>query len=117
MLGFIPGLLHAWYIIAKYPELPEDYEPLSRDGGENGNGRVTYYYVAHEPTSHSPPQQPRRQQQRAYGTNEGMRAERPKQDRGQVQESGVEEQGGQGSSDAVPPSYEQAVKGDHKIQT
>lgn len=117
MLGFIPGLLHAWYIIAKYPDMPEDYEPLSGDGGENG-GRVTYYYVAHGPVSHPPPQhqQQRRQPQRAYGTNEAIRVEGPKQD-GQRQESGVEEQGGQGSSGAVPPSYEQAVKGDHKVQT
>lgn len=110
MLGFFPGLLHAWYIIAKYPEVPEDYEPVPGDGGENGGGRVTYYYVAQGPVSRS------QQQQRAYGTNEGMRVERPKQD-GQAQESGVEEQGDQGSSAAVPPSYEQAVKGDHKVQT
>ena len=28
MLGYIPGLLHAWYIIAKYPEEVSGYEPI-----------------------------------------------------------------------------------------
>ena len=125
MLGFIPGLLHAWYIIAKYPEPPEDYEALHGDGGE---GRVTYYYVAHgaPPQQHQQQNQQqsrKQQQQRGYGTNDGMRVEGPKQDgrhsqQQQQQESGVlEERDGQGSSAGVPPSYEQAVRGDHKIQT
>lgn len=119
VLGFFPGLLHAWYIISKYPEPSEDYEPLSGDAGENG--QVTYYYVAHGPPP--PPQQQRQgrrqQQQRAYGTNESVRVERPKQDgRQSQQESGVEEDRDvQGSSAGVPPSYEQAVRGDHKVQT
>ncbi|PMB73697.1 Plasma membrane proteolipid 3 [Beauveria bassiana] len=26
LLGFIPGMLHAWYIIAKFPEPPYEYE-------------------------------------------------------------------------------------------
>lgn len=123
MLGFFPGLLHAWYIIAKYPEPPEDYEALHGDGGE---GRVTYYYVAHgAPPQHQQQQHQRQgqrqQQQRGYGTNENMRTEQPKRDdRQSQQESGVEEErdgDGQGSSAAVPPSYEQAVRGDHKVQT
>lgn len=118
MLGFFPGLLHAWYIIAKYPEPPEEYEALHGDGGE---GRVTYYYVAQGPvpSQHQQQQGRRQQQQRAYGTNENIRVEGPKQDgRQPQQESGVvEERDGQGSSAGVPPSYEQAVRGDHKVQT
>lgn len=124
MLGFIPGLLHAWYIIAKYPEPPEDYEALHGDGGE---GRVTYYYVAQGPVPSQHQQQNqqghKQQPQRGYGTtNENMRVEGPKHDgrhSQQQQESGVLEEGrdAQGSSAGVPPSYEQAVRGDHKIQT
>lgn len=121
-LGFFPGLLHAWYIIAKYPEASNDYEPLPGDGGENG--RVTYYYVSHGPPAsqsqhghhNQQPQHP--QHQRGYGTNDGMRVEGPKKDLQARNGSDAEGQDGQGSSAAaVPPSYEQAVKGDHKVQT
>lgn len=127
-LGFIPGLLHAWYIIAKYPEAPEDYEPLPGDGGENGAGgsRVTYYYVSHGPAAAGSQQggqqggQQQQQKKRGYGTNDAMRVEQPKQalQAPGGQWSGTEE-GQEGSSGAsgVPPSYEQAVKGDHKVQT
>jgi uncharacterized membrane protein YqaE (UPF0057 family) len=41
VLGFLPGLLHAWYVIAKYPEPPYEYEALPRSEG----GRVAYVYV------------------------------------------------------------------------
>merc|ERR1712093_955466 len=40
MLGFIPGLLHAWYIIAKHPE--HDYDSVPNDAE---SGRVTYIIV------------------------------------------------------------------------
>ncbi|KAI4165443.1 MAG: hypothetical protein LQ342_000852 [Letrouitia transgressa] len=131
MLGFIPGLLHAWYIIAKYPDPcdPDGYEPLPAD---SESGRVTYYYVSdsrrHSRTqlrSQAPQQQlyPHYQHQQAapqqgqgagagmgYGTVQGMDAERPPhQAGGQL--------GGEGSAGAVPPSYEQAIQGDHKVQT
>ncbi|MCJ1261065.1 hypothetical protein MMC22_000929 [Lobaria immixta] len=108
MLGYIPGLLHAWYIIAAYPEPSDDYEALPGDGGENGH--VTYYYVSRRD------QQRGGQggggaggQQRAYGTTEGMNAAAPPAQAGQ--------QGSSGGGDVVPPSYEQAVRGDHKVQT
>ncbi|KAL1902443.1 hypothetical protein Sste5346_001424 [Sporothrix stenoceras] len=43
VLGYIPGLIHAWYIIAKFPEPDYDYEVLNQDA--EGNGRVTYVVV------------------------------------------------------------------------
>ena len=98
MLGYLPGLIHAWYIISLYPE-PSDYEyeTIPNDHGENG--RVTYYYVNHRPSGEALRQQ-------GYGTTEGMRAPPPQQ-----------QQGGEGSTEGgVPPSYEQAIEGDHKVQ-
>ncbi len=115
-LGYLPGLLHAWYIIARHPEHDYDYEPI-----DNERGRVTYYYV-------SPDQQRAGQQGRMnYG---GARHPQPK---GQ-QQTGVEshppvpsnsspagasssrEQNVSGGENA-PPTYDDAVKGDHKVQT
>lgn len=108
VLGYIPGLLHAWYIISLYPE-PSDYEyeTVPQDQGEDG--RVTYYYVNHRQSSGDLRQQstPQGQQQpqRNYGTTPAT-------------EAPPQQQSGEGSSQGgVPPSYEQAIKGDHKVQT
>jgi len=64
-LGFLPGLVHAWYIILKYPDDIE-YERVAQNdherGGHHGNGGTTVYYVAH-----GRPQHPSSQQQ-GYGT-------------------------------------------------
>ncbi|KAK6515639.1 hypothetical protein TWF506_007962 [Arthrobotrys conoides] len=58
-LGYLPGLLHAWYIIAKYPDpYSYSYEPI-----EGGNQRVYYYtatypsVAAHTQPSYAPQQQ------------------------------------------------------------
>ncbi|KAG7004974.1 hypothetical protein G7Y79_00022g051950 [Physcia stellaris] len=104
-LGFIPGLLHAWYIIAKNPEESSYYETVPPDAE---HGRVTYYYVSGQDQSAqgAPPQGDRGQwvpPQRGYGTVQGMGA-------------GAGGSGGEGSAQ-VPPSYEQAIKGDNKQQT
>ncbi|KAK3174343.1 hypothetical protein OEA41_001587 [Lepraria neglecta] len=115
VLGYIPGLIHAWYIISLYPE-PSDYEyeTIPQDQGENGS--VTYYYVNHRPSGEAlmqqgSPQRPHTyvsgpQQARGYGTTDGRNA--PPQ----------QQQAGEGSAEGgVPPSYEQVIKGDHKVQT
>ncbi|KFX97155.1 hypothetical protein V490_02933, partial [Pseudogymnoascus sp. VKM F-3557] len=60
MLGFLPGLLHAWYIIAKNPEL-ESYDALPQDA-EAGGSRVTYIYV--QTDGSAPRQQQQQHQQR-----------------------------------------------------
>lgn len=128
-LGFLPGLLHTWYIIYAYPD-PSSYETVPQDAHE---GRVTYYYVAQGPPptrrphqqyqSHPPPQR------KTYGTVAGSQP-----DAGQFpgQQSGVMPFGappkgqpvpqgpveGEGSGAAPPPpSYQDAIKGDNKVQT
>ncbi|KAL2044441.1 hypothetical protein N7G274_003146 [Stereocaulon virgatum] len=113
VLGYIPGLIHAWYIISLYPE-PSDYEYETIPPDQGENGRVTYYYVNHRPSGgalrqQGSPQGPHTyvsgpQQARGYGTD-GRNA--PSQ----------QQQAGEGSGEGgVPPSYEQAIKGDHKVQ-
>ncbi|KAI9848036.1 MAG: hypothetical protein M1837_001138 [Sclerophora amabilis] len=115
-LGFFPGLLHAWYIIAKYPETADVDERgyaivPQRDPERARAGSVTYYYVDHQPSGASGPRmsmdagpQP---PPRSYGTVPGPGAE-----------GGVEgDRSGGGSGAGVPPSYEQAVRGDNKVQT
>ncbi|MCJ1369151.1 hypothetical protein MMC20_000359 [Loxospora ochrophaea] len=120
MLGYVPGLLHAWYIIAKFPDGDYDeYEVVpsseQRSGGTgtgaNGNGNVTYYYVG-QAEQGGQQQQQQQQQQRGYGTNEGgMRVGQSGSGAGNASGGQEQAQGG------VPPSYEQAVAGDHKVQT
>ena len=126
-------------MIAKYPD---DYEPLPSSDPES---RVTYYYVSHPPPSTSPNLGPggyldaadaganapgqgvggpdggraQRQVQRgpSYGT---LPRERRVSDAGQQQQAGGQAQGqGQGQGEgpsAPPPSYGEAIRGDHKVQ-
>lgn len=113
----IPGLIHAWYIIAKFPEPDYEYESLPQQDREGG--RVTYVFVhgngnGNAPHTRQPQQQPRpsHHQQGAnvtYGTTSNNAGGSRQQPQGGA---------GEGSSDgAVPPSYAQAVAGDNKIQT
>lgn len=121
VLGFLPGLLHAWYIIAKFPE--PDYSNYERVG-DSENGRVTYIVVSQDENGRRSQQQrprgqqgqpkPARQGNMNYGTSPpgngaGSSSAAPRQGRGN---------GGEGSSDdqAPPPSYAQVVMGDNKIQ-
>ncbi|KIY01784.1 uncharacterized protein Z520_01922 [Fonsecaea multimorphosa CBS 102226] len=123
MLGYLPGLLHAWYIIARNPERDYDYEviPDSERGGQGG--RVTYYYIRHETV-------PRRD----YGTQaQSHNRPAPPPPAGQGSNrpappppSDPSPQGGEPAGPSVgagsdepgaPPSYSEVVKGDHKIQS
>jgi hypothetical protein len=112
MLGFLPGLLHSWYIIAKYPD-PETYDILSQDAEAP---RVTYIYVQ-SPGGAQHPQPP----PQGYGTVKPMEAPPLQQQAngtwglGSVSEH--EHAQGNGEGSAAPPTYAQAVKGDHKVQT
>ncbi|KAF5610428.1 SNA2 integral membrane [Fusarium subglutinans] len=125
-LGYIPGLIHAWYIIAKYPEPPYEYESLPQD--REGN-RVTYVYVQCPPGPHQhghpQNQQPKPQPQphhgsasnnnnsMNYGTQNAGGSSRPA-----PQQHGVTNNGeGSSESQGVPPSYADVVAGDHKIQS
>jgi hypothetical protein len=95
-LGFLPGLLHAWYIIAVTPE------PTYTQLEDPERGHVTYYYV-------------QTQGQPKYGTvNSTPNSQFPNQQQGFVQpQAGPSEAAG--PSDPAPPSYQQAV-GDNKVQ-
>ncbi|OHE92598.1 hypothetical protein CORC01_12109 [Colletotrichum orchidophilum] len=129
LLGYIPGLIHAWYIIAKFPEPDYEYDTLPQQDREGG--RVTYVFVhgngngnGNGPHTQQPRQQPRPSQHNGkgngavgYGTtnnsNNAGGSSRQQQQHPQ-QQGGA----GEGSSDgAVPPSYADAVAGDNKIQT
>ncbi|KAJ5160242.1 uncharacterized protein N7482_007246 [Penicillium canariense] len=119
LLGYIPGLIHAWYIIMKYPEPDYDeaaYEPIPGGSSQRRdleNGRVTYYYVSHQPPQNHP-------QRPSYGTvnQSGQQAHgqsnaAPKPSDGTQQGAGPSN----GTDARPPPTYAEAVKGDHKIQT
>ncbi|KAL8653052.1 MAG: hypothetical protein Q9210_002340, partial [Variospora velana] len=118
-----------------YPDPSSDgYEDLEAGSQQHGH-HVTYYYVNDSrnnsqgqlevPASlqqSSPPQQ--RQQYPGYGTVQSMRVPSRGQQQGQqgqqAQSGGAAAPAGEGSSQRqgqVPPSYEQAIKGDKKVQT
>ncbi|KZZ95355.1 putative protein family UPF0057 [Moelleriella libera RCEF 2490] len=101
ILGFLPGLFHAWYIIVKFPEPPYEYEALSNQEAGRGSGRVSYVYVQ---TPHGPHcQTPARQGGMNYGTQSGNASHAGPR-------AGT-------SSGNVLPSYADVVAGDHKIQS
>ncbi|KAM0208658.1 hypothetical protein ACHAPA_006794 [Fusarium lateritium] len=127
-LAFIPGLLHSWYIIAKYPEPPYEYEALPQD--REGN-RVTYVYVQCPPGPHQhghpQNQQPKGQPKPHHGAtnnknnsnlNYGTQNAGSSSHPAPQQQQGITNNG-EGSSDSqgVPPSYADVVAGDHKIQS
>ncbi|KAJ5719206.1 hypothetical protein N7493_007661 [Penicillium malachiteum] len=113
LLGYIPGLIHAWYIILKYPEQDYDdaaYEPIPGGSSQRRdleNGQVTYYYVSHQP--------PQRQPQRSYGTTDAP-AQQPARNN-QPQTGGASSSEQPATESRPPPTYAEAVQGDHKIQT
>ncbi|KAH8808852.1 hypothetical protein F5884DRAFT_822020 [Xylogone sp. PMI_703] len=119
MLGYLPGLLHAWYIIAKYPD-PE-YSMIPQDAE---SARVTYIIVQ------SPDGSQRRVPRNSggarnggaqgYGTTAPPTAAPVHQEPNGTWNNSSAGMGGEaGSSNAglAPPTYADAVKGDHKVQT
>ncbi|KAI0469536.1 hypothetical protein F4859DRAFT_134503 [Xylaria cf. heliscus] len=115
-LGYIPGLFHAWYIIAKFPE-ESDYERVPQHDYESGRGqaggRVQYVFVQ-APAPHPQPQsQPQQQQPKQAPANYGTAA-----NAGSSSSNAPEHHSeAGGSNDPAPPTYAEAVKGDHKIQS
>lgn len=121
-VGYLPGLLHSWYIIARNPERDYDYEAIA--DSEGGESRVTYYYIRHEPS------------RRDYGATQQPGRGAPLPPKIQNKPANTNNSGGQGSSSAAPaapaqgpsvgaggeeagapPSYSEVVKGDNKIQS
>lgn len=94
----------------KYPDsedYPEGHERVDGDGRDVENGRrVTYYYVSHQ--APVPPQSDRR-----YGATDNTAPQVPSQTRPGNSSVAPNES----SSSAHPPTYAEAVKGDHKVQT
>lgn len=106
-LGYIPGLIHAWYIIARNPDPMDEYEPIH--DSERGDSRVTYYYISHEHPRH-------------YGSdapaNKPVGASSPAPPPPTAPAAGANAAGpSSGAETAPPPSYSETVKGDHKVQT
>lgn len=120
----IPGLLHAWYVIARYPEDEGYYEGLPE---HNESGHVTYVFV--QPAGEGQPQpKPQHQHQHQHhqgGMNYGTTATNPTSGGGSSSSAPAaaaapQENGGEGGSNGSsnpPPTYAEAVKGDHKVQT
>ncbi|KAI8624542.1 putative stress response RCI peptide [Xylariaceae sp. FL1651] len=109
----IPGLIHAWYVIAKFPESGE-YEPVPQDY-ERGQGgsRVTYVFVPQPVGSHPQQQQQQRQPKPDQNMNYGTAAS----NNTTTSTPSHQNDEGSGSNDRAPPTYAEAVKGDNKIQT
>ncbi|KAK0667788.1 hypothetical protein QBC41DRAFT_323198 [Cercophora samala] len=120
-LGFIPGLIHAWYIIAKYPDIPYDYDYQAPSNAEHG--RVYVFVHDNNPQGHHHQGQPRLQNQQPkphsqpnYGTTSHKNNSN---NHSNDHEEGVAPAAGP-SSGGPPPSYAQVVAqgpGDHKVQT
>ncbi|KAI1095792.1 hypothetical protein F5B19DRAFT_267674 [Rostrohypoxylon terebratum] len=104
MLGYLPGLIHSWYIISKFPELYE-YESATPQDAESG-GRVTYVFVSQPPRSERPPQASPTHPN--YGTANAST---------NGSSSSAAAGPSSGPHDPAPPTYAEAVKGDHKVQT
>ncbi|KAG9244385.1 hypothetical protein BJ878DRAFT_506603 [Calycina marina] len=122
MLGFLPGLLHAWYIIAKYPE--KDYEGIPQDAEHQ---RITYVVVTGpNGEQRRVPKYSVQPQNQSYGATAPLVAPVHQSQTGAwhaIQSAG--ENAGPSNPTAaanantggVPPSYAEAVKGDHKVQS
>jgi len=136
LLGYLPGLVHAWYIIAITPSIYEDmyYQDLERQGNghSHGHGQThVYYYVDSRGEQHPQHGLPKPGNTPNYGTAgsaPGSQPSQPSQPQHQSQssaqpqpqqpEAGPSHDNGEGSTNAgPPPTYADAVKGDHKIQS
>ncbi|ETS82613.1 hypothetical protein PFICI_04489 [Pestalotiopsis fici W106-1] len=114
MLAYIPGLLHAWYIIAK---VPDDYEYSNVPDAERGH----QVFVIHTTDGRQQQQQPQAQQpqrqpkpQHQPGMNYGTARNQGNGSSSTAAQAGSSTQN---EYEPAPPSYADAVKGDHKVQT
>ncbi|KAK3323793.1 hypothetical protein B0T19DRAFT_213910 [Cercophora scortea] len=115
MLGYLPGLIHAWYIIAKNPEPEYDYA-AARDA----EGAHIYVFVHENGQQSSRPQRvqaPKPQANMNYGTTNNASSSAAPAPAPASQQAPHTHDAGEGSSEGPPPSYAQVVAGDHKVQT
>ncbi|KAL2176951.1 uncharacterized protein P884DRAFT_300353 [Thermothelomyces heterothallicus CBS 202.75] len=131
VLGYIPGLLHAWYIIAKYPEPPYDYEyqniPHDPEHGRiyvfvHNGGHGQPHTQGYQPQEAAHAEAPKPQGHMNYGTAGAAAApqfqppyQHQPQEQGTASAAGTA--AGPSDADAPPPSYAQVVAGDYKVQT
>ena len=118
----LPGLIHAWYIIARFPDDYDEYQGgvPREDGGESG--RVTYVFV--QPAPHQQPSARRQQQPnkpQPSHPQQPLQGSHVNYGTANANSAGPSTQNaGEGPSDGSanpPPTYAEAVKGDYKIQT
>ncbi|KAL6710399.1 hypothetical protein ACN47E_009345 [Coniothyrium glycines] len=128
-LGFLPGLLHAWYIILQNPEPYDGYAQVNSDG-ERGDARTTYYVITHEQpagrqnygTVGSQPSAGQFPGQQSGVTNSFSQPKGNKSAKGSVpagEQGAGAGAGAQGSSrqpEGPPPTYADVIKGDNKVQ-
>lgn len=120
-LGFLPGLLHAWYTILQNPDPYDGYGQVG--DGEGGRQGTTYYVVSHT----GPARQqggmnygtvPQQQQQTGV-TGQNQSKKTGKSAKGASGSGAPQQMGGEGSSsqpEGPPPTYADVIKGDHKVQ-
>ncbi|KAK3318166.1 hypothetical protein B0H66DRAFT_602767 [Apodospora peruviana] len=130
VLGYLPGLIHAWYIIAKYPEPTYEYEgPADAEGGH------IYVFVRDGHGGHRSQRVNQQPRPAIHGGNMNYGSTAASQQPGQVgagpkpvsmhtpqpgpQQHAPQESGAGPSDGPAPPSYAQVVAagGDHKVQT
>jgi hypothetical protein len=125
-LGFLPGLLHAWYVILQNPDPHDAYQQVPADG-ERGDGRTTYYVITHEQpagrqhtygTVGSQPSNGQFPGQQSGVTNSFAQAKGNKT-KGGAPAAAAAPQSAEGSSsqpEGPPPTYADVIKGDNKVQ-
>ena len=121
MLGGIPGLIHAWYIILKYPDAHDDNYRYTYPGDrrDSERGVFTYYFVGPSPSSQDGRSAQNQQhhdhqqyfQPQSYGSTA---SNNPGQSFPANDDAAGPTDAG---NDGVPPTYDQAIKGDHKVQS
>ena len=110
----LPGLFHAWYIIAKYPDHIVDYAPIDQEA----HIHPAYSQQQRRHQQHQPPRQdrpvygqPPPPSGEGYGSFNVTPASAPHG--GAHQHAGA---GSGGPGQGAPPSYASVVKGDNKVQ-
>lgn len=111
----VPGLLHAWYIIAKFPDDAYDYRSVPQDAE---GGRVTYVYVQSDGRQVQQPPRPQAQPQYKQQQPPPPPQQHGGMNYGATNSNNSAEAGGSSQAGGrAPPTYAEAVQGDHKIQT
>ncbi|KAI1470664.1 uncharacterized protein F4812DRAFT_418556 [Daldinia caldariorum] len=119
LLGLLPGLLHAWYIIYKYPETYE-YDSVPQDSERGPGSHVTYVFVQEPQPQPRPQAQPKTASGSypSYGaTNTNTNNPRSSPSSAAGPSEAPHHDHDHDHEGRAPPTYAEAVKGDHKIQT